>query len=653
MVVAFHAGLPVPGGFAGVDVFFVISGFVITAMLMREWQTEGRIRLSRFYVRRFKRLTPALAVTVAVTMVISVFVLSPLGTQQDTSRTAIGAMLLGANLVIARITGDYFDLEAESNALLNTWSLSVEEQFYLVFPLLLVATWTLARRWKRNHALALASVSLLGLASFALAMLGASGYVLPREAWLLGFYSPVTRAWEFAVGALLALLGERALVRSRSVAATLGAIGIALLGLSLFLLDASIPFPGPATLAPVAGTLLLLLAGSRSGGLTDRLLSADPMVRVGDWSYSLYLWHWPLIVFATLLWPHAPWAAPAAAILSFLPAIASYYWLEMPLRTRPTPLRRQLTVMATAVTAPALVLSTGLWQASERGFWNHRVQEFQSAVFAYPEASCSRFEALDTANADECTWNAEAGGRPIYLFGDSNAGQFADAAVTAGQQLDRPVVMTTTNACPFLDVHLDRLDKPASWDSSCRGYVQGTMNHLRIDAAPGTVIISNIDTYWQDGGYAIGTSPTAMSTVAEPKTLALTDSLITMTESLRTAGHEVIVVQTIPRWSGTDTWQTASCNVARILSDGCEQSMPMERAVKRQNAARAAINLAAQGSGMTTYDPWPTLCLHGTCSTNSTEGYPQYYRDGAHVSVQQGKDLTEDFVSVLGGLARH
>ncbi len=271
MVVAFHAGLPTPGGFVGVDVFFVISGFVITAMLMREWAAQGRIRLGQFYVRRFKRLTPALALMLSATMVIGFFVLSPLGTQQDASRTAIGAMLLAANLVIAKLTGDYFDLEADSNALLNTWSLSVEEQFYLLFPTLLLVGWLLTRRARRtSHIGPVIVVTTVGVVSFALAMLGASGYVPPVEGWLIGFYSPFTRAWEFAVGALLALAGERARITSRAEAEAVGALGVAMLAASLLLINGATTFPGPATLLPVVGTLLLLLAGTQPDGAIRR-----------------------------------------------------------------------------------------------------------------------------------------------------------------------------------------------------------------------------------------------------------------------------------------------------------------------------------------------------------------------------------------------
>ena len=141
MVVAFHAGLPVPGGFVGVDVFFVISGFVITTMLQREWVSSGRIRFRQFYLKRFKRLTPALALLVSITLIASAVVLSPLGPQEIAAKTGIGAMLLSANFVIARSTGGYFDPAAATNPLLNTWSLSVEEQFYLVFPAVIFLGW--------------------------------------------------------------------------------------------------------------------------------------------------------------------------------------------------------------------------------------------------------------------------------------------------------------------------------------------------------------------------------------------------------------------------------------------------------------------------------------------------------------------------------
>lgn len=132
------------------------------------------------------------------------------------------------------------------------------------------------------------------------------------------------------------------------------------------------------------------------------------------------------------------------------------------------------------VTPPSL-LSIALWQASEHAFWQPDVKAFQNAVFAQPDG-CSRFAPLSADNADDCTWNGDAAGPPIYLFGDSNAGHFVDAVAEAGRRLDRPVIVTTTNACPFLDVSLDRLDAKVDWDAACRNFVQGTLAYLVSDA---------------------------------------------------------------------------------------------------------------------------------------------------------------------------
>jgi peptidoglycan/LPS O-acetylase OafA/YrhL len=368
MVVAFHAGLPLRGGFVGVDVFFVISGFVITGMLQREREARGRIRFGAFYVRRFKRLTPALALMVAVTVMVSSLLLSPLGPQQTTAKTAIGAMLLAANRVIAGTTGGYFDAPAATNPLLNTWTLSVEEQFYLAFPAMLALGWFLATRSRRLRHTPFVFVSLAAAVSFGLAVLGTSGYVLPRVSWALGFYSPATRAWEFAVGALLALVlaGRRTTHSSRQTLG-LGLLGAGALGASLWLITARTPFPGTWTLLPVAGTLLLLLAGSGNSNILTQTLATRPLVKLGDWSYSIYLWHWPFIVFASLLWPESSYAPVIAAVLSFGPALGSYKFVERPIRSAPS-LRWS---RVAAVVLPPIIVAVAVMSVADR-YWTPR-----------------------------------------------------------------------------------------------------------------------------------------------------------------------------------------------------------------------------------------------------------------------------------------
>ena len=365
MVVAFHAGLPVPGGFVGVDVFFVISGFVITGLLHREWEATGRIRFGAFY-----RLTPALALMVAVTAIASSLVLSPFGPQQNAAETAGGAMLLVANWVIAGATSGYFDASAETNPLLNTWTLSVEEQFYLAFPAILALGWFLAPRLRRLKHAAFVLVGVVAAVSFVLADVGSTGYA---PSWLLGFYSPVTRAWEFALGALLALVAARLTIRARGLTLSFGLLGAGMLGMSLWLITGSTPFPGAWTLLPVIGTLLLLLAGYDTSNIVTRALATRPLSKIGDYSYSIYLWHWPFIVFAAVLWPETSYAPVAAAALSLAPALASYRWVEQPIRTLERLPKIRLATLVAAVVLSPLLVAVAVGSAATH-FWTPRYE---------------------------------------------------------------------------------------------------------------------------------------------------------------------------------------------------------------------------------------------------------------------------------------
>ena len=326
-VIAYHAGLPIPGGFTGVDIFFVISGFVITEMLFREKIATGTIKLRSFYIRRFRRLMPALALLVSVTVIASWFIYTNQSAQDLTAQTGLGAMFFGANVVIAMTTGNYFDAPAEANPLLHTWSLSVEEQFYFVFPAILLIGWAF-RKARSTRLIIFILILIISLVSFALAMFGSTGAEQTSEntSWLLGFYSPFTRVWEFGVGALIAL-AVPLLKPNKSTAIFLSATGVIAGIIGFSLISDQTPFPGVWTLIPVIATALLLVGGLHSN-LFSRALSVRPMVSVGDWSYSLYLWHWPFIVFAIYIWPSIWYVPIIAALLSFAPAVASYYLIE-------------------------------------------------------------------------------------------------------------------------------------------------------------------------------------------------------------------------------------------------------------------------------------------------------------------------------------
>lgn len=382
MVVLFHARLPFPGGFLGVDVFFVISGFVITSMLLREQLRTGAFRLSEFYLRRFKRLTPALALLVGVVLLVSAVVLSPLGQQQTAAATGIGALLLVANVVIDRTTGDYFAAPAETNPLLNTWTLSVEEQFYLVFPALLLLGWLLARRYRRAQHAPVALVAVLASVSLALALVGPGVIQNTFARSILGFYSPFTRAWEFAAGALLAFATfapRKGRPGTRSASGFLGLLGLAA---SIWLIPEGARMPGPWTLLPVVATLMVIWAGTHGSSPVSQALSLRPFTAIGDVSYSFYLWHWPLIVFAVLLWPQTPYIAVVAAVVSIIPSVLSYKLLENPIRRASWTRVRTVGVLSLATVLPALLICLGVWGVAAK-YWVPRLDTGQvSAVFA-------------------------------------------------------------------------------------------------------------------------------------------------------------------------------------------------------------------------------------------------------------------------------
>jgi hypothetical protein len=377
-------------------------------------------------------------------------------------------MVLVANWVIAGNTGGYFDAPAATNPLLHTWTLSVEEQFYLAFPAILALGWLLTRKLRRRKHIASVVVGLIAAVSFGLALLGATGI---EHSWLLGFYSPLTRAWEFAVGALLALSAARVTIESRKVTLGLCLLGAGMLAASLSLTTGSSAFP---SLLPVVATALVILGGTHTSNVVTRALATRPMVTIGDWSYSVYLWHWPFIVFAVLLWPAAPYAGVIAAGLSFVPALASYVFVEQPIRFQGLSTRRFALLVATVVAIPIVVAGTTGSVASR--FWTPRYESGdmpianrgdigQAAMFRYMRASsypCTpkgiRETSLKWDGIFRCRQSRPGADPALALIGDSHAEQlfigFADGLAREN------VVYYIVNGAPVTtDAHFARIVK--------------------------------------------------------------------------------------------------------------------------------------------------------------------------------------------------
>lgn len=664
VVIAFHANLPLPGGYVGVDVFFVISGFVITAMLLREKQRTGRVGLTEFYVRRFRRLTPALAVMVSATVVVSAFLMSPLGSQQITASTALGAMLLFANIAIARSTGGYFDAAASTNPLLHTWSLSVEEQFYLIFPVLLITGWLWGARVGRPRVGVLVAVLALGTVSLTIALAASIGLTVPlMPDALIGFYGPAGRVWEFAAGALLALAVLRLKTPTRSIALGAGALGLVLLAIALFGFSETTDFPGPATLIPVFATLLLLYAGQAPQNPVTRLLATRPMVAVGDISYSWYLWHWPLIVFALLLWPGNMFVAPAAAVLSLLPAIASYRWVEQRFRSNANRTRRNFVTLVAASLIVPLTLAGALTIAANNHFWSPRVAMMQDsqAMHAGITAGCMSFAPITSSTEDNCKWNADAPGTPIYLIGDSIADHYSEALIGASVQLDRPLSMTTAAGCPSYRIVLQTPDSSDPVDATekagCAPYIDGTLAWLDKQS-PGLVIMGANDLSWwapsdvvesRDMTGAIGDLVALESVSAssvEEKKLALDAGLTSTVDRLMSAGHEVVIAQSPPSYRfPSPSWVPGACSVAAILSDSCGTSSSVADMDRLQGVTRGVVEEVAAESGATVLDLRDYFCPDGMCVT--AHGNLELYLDDIHMSVPASKALVPWFVEFI------
>jgi peptidoglycan/LPS O-acetylase OafA/YrhL len=323
------------GGFIGVDVFFVVSGFLITGLLVSEREKTGRISLRHFYVRRVRRLLPAGVLVLAATCVAAALLLLP-GRAHETVLDALWSLFFLANVHFAQLGTDYFSLTRAPSPVQHYWSLSVEEQFYLVWPFLVLSTFAIAARfgWGGRRAITAVAATVVA-ASLAWSVVSTAG--TPAAA----YFSSPARAWELGAGALLVLLAPR------RVPAFVGAIGLVGLVVSVVLITPTTAVPGYALVLPVLATVALLARG-------PRLLAVPPLRYVGRISYSLYLWHWPVIVLGATA-PGGTSAAGKTVLFATALAlsVASYHLVEEPFRR---PSRRRITRSSALVPAYAMSL---------------------------------------------------------------------------------------------------------------------------------------------------------------------------------------------------------------------------------------------------------------------------------------------------------
>lgn len=631
IIFVYHARIPWHGAYVALDVFFVISGFVITQMLVRERQSTGRIAFRRFYARRFRRLTPALAVMVGIVVLASIVIQSPLGDQQTTGQTAIGAMLFTANVVIAKTTGSYFDSPAEHNPLLHTWSLSVEEQFYFVFPALMALGWWLTRRYGRRLLQPLSLLIGLWIGTFVFAVVTTSGPLAWPATAFTGYYGGLGRAWEFASGAILALTIHRIEpVLTARISGLLSWGGFVLIMWAAFTYSSATPYPGVATLAPILGTAGMIAGGTYHHGSFSRLMSTAPMVRIGDMSYSWYLWHWPLVVFAVILWPSRPILAPMIAIAaSFIPAYASYRLLEMPLRSIKTMQVRRMSLLVVGCFGVPLALAALLIGGASRtwGVEWPRLYDYRDAA-AYVRGCHDQLP-----DPSRCRWAvgdaAAAGG--VAVVGDSQALSLSDGVIDAATSLSLPVFESSASQCPFIAPGYVRFDYANDF---CDRWQQSIVPTV-LDARPEVVVIANRPyAFGETGGVSL-VDPTGQG--RDDATL-WQEALGAVVGQLRDAGIGVVLAEPPPE-STYDTPAAGLLQVGRARTTLAEAERARERTLPLDEA------VASAHPGTVLFDPQPWLCDEGICPDVADGDF--LYADAHHLSVPGSKRLAGPLVTAI------
>ena len=432
-VILFHAGFELfSGGFVGVDVFFVISGYLITTIILAELE-QGKFSIVNFYERRARRILPALFLVMLVCIPFAWFWLLP-SDMKDFSKSFVAVSVFASNILFWRESG-YFDTAAELKPLLHTWSLAVEEQYYVIFPLFLMLFWKLGKRW------ILVVLGLVFVASLAVAQWGA--YAKPAAA----FYLLPTRGWELLIGAFAAFYLSQAnrKVFGKGLSEFGGWLGVALIIYTIFAYSKTTPFPGFYALVPTSGTLLIILFATQQTTV-GKFVGNKAFVGIGLISYSAYLWHQPLFAFAR----HIDLEEPTRLMLGVLSVtsvvIAYFSWkyVESPFRDKLLINRKQIFVFSASVSI--VFISIGFFGSTNKFLelrFDPKILAELSAV--NPKISCA--QDYQDIKAVPCVLGDLRSSKLIIAVGDSHMAQWADLLQKIGTERGIRIEMFSKSAC--------------------------------------------------------------------------------------------------------------------------------------------------------------------------------------------------------------
>ena len=536
LVVLAHSGVPLfAGGFVGVDVFFVLSGYLITGVLLREFEQTGRIALLRFYARRLKRLLPALAAMVTVSVGLAYWLLSPFEARVQLA-SATYASTWTSNLYFFFNELDYFDEIAARDLFLHTWSLGVEEQFYLLWPLLLLAIF-LAGPVRRLAGDARTRVIIFGVitvTSFAFSL------VLSARWPTAAFYLMPSRIWQFSLGAMVYVAFpsdgvDYATRRGMRIPTPGGPLALLIVGLTLILgsaigLHSEMAYPGVWALAPSLGAALSIMAGYGLSAGHGGLLAHNAMVWLGDRSYSWYLWHWPVLILGfSFGFESQPMPIFGLVLLSLLLAILSYRWIELPFWRGF--LSRAESARVILLSALAMVALGALSFHSDRQLANNVAATNHSFSWRsdFPDIYRMPCDAwYHHSRVEPCIFGSDEAPKTVLLLGDSIGAQWFSAIPAIFEPPEWRTVVLTKSACAIVDVEYfyPRIGGPYE---ICTEWRNAVLDHIEEDR-PDVIIIGNAASYnfaeqdWIDGSKRVldRLSRVASSVLVIPGTPALT-----------------------------------------------------------------------------------------------------------------------------------
>ncbi len=645
-VLFYHAGLGFPGGFVGVDVFFVISGYLITRLLTVE-MTERRFSVFRFYERRLRRIFPALFTVLIATTVATWFLFMPPEFELFGKSMALAAVF-ASNIGFWQEAG-YFDTVAQFKPLLHTWSLGIEEQFYVLFPLLLAG---LYRFMPTRRTLV---IGFLSASSFLFSTVWV--YAAPDGA----FFLLPARFWELGVGCLLALAPAPSGWQSGRAAAVC-TVGLVLIGTAVFGISERTPFPGAAALLPCIGAALVVMAGGTRNA-ASRALGSRPLVRVGLVSYSLYLWHWPLIVLAQYRLGHLLTTTEAASVIavSFALALMSWRYIEQPARQRRFFADRRALFGAAAAMMVAAV-TAGLTIQTQDGLPGRLPAAIQKIYAQKQDRSPFLRANCFSDNSDKgvdsesvrpgvsCPMGAQGAGQTTFLvWGDSHAAAMAPAIDRAGGRFHQRGLFVGRAGCPPL-LHYDTTSSHGQKRQACRDQNDATMKLIKDQNIRLVFLVAR----WPrevlgaqngaEGPFYDPTVPYATMDRSGQVTVAL-DSTV---GALAALGIRVVLVMDVPE-PGYDV----PLSLARAgLRERAPQLNPTRVSVEaRQKLARQILQQVAIKWGAHLVDPTPAFCDKDFCHVEV--GGVSRYTDADHITRSAALNIThlfdDSFATVMSG----